>query len=305
MRRRFVNALLDATAGRDDFMIISGDAGLGVFDDLRQQRPEAFLNLGIAEQNMASFGAGLALSGYKVVLYNIAPFVLYRCYEQVRNSICYMELPVVLVGTGCGLAYAPAGMTHYAVEDLGVARTIPGLTTLSPCDPMEARAAAAYALEADHPVYVRLAKTGEPELHAAPPADIRRPQVLRPGRDVGLVVHGPIAVEALKAAELLAEQHIDARVVSVPMVQPLDPAALAEALAGVRGVVSVEEQFCNCGLGSRLLMLAGQGLLPLPVRVLAIPDDGFIHHICTCQSMRTCFGLDAPAIADAARDLLA
>lgn len=305
MRRHFVNAVLDATADRDDFMIISGDAGLGVFDDLRRDRPEAFLNLGVAEQNMACFGAGLALSGRKVVLYNIAPFVLYRCYEQVRNSICYMDLPIVLVGTGCGLAYAPAGMTHYAVEDLGVARTMPGLVTLSPCDPLEAQAAAHYALASSRPVYVRLAKTGEPALHAAPPRDISRPQLLRPGRDVALVAHGPIAAEALAAATLLAGQGIEARVVSVPMVHPLDAAALAEILADTRGVVSVEEQFLNCGLGSRLLMLAGQGLLPGPVRALAIPDDAFIHQICCTASMRMCFGLDAPAIADAARRMLA
>lgn len=304
MRQRFINTLLKATTSRDDFMILSGDAGLGVFDDIQKERPEVFMNMGIAEQNMAGFGAGLALSGYKVVLYNIAPFVLYRCYEQVRNSIAYMNLPIILVGTGCGITYAPAGMTHYSVEDLGVARTIPGLATISPCDPFEAQAAAEYALQADHPVYVRIAKTGEPDLHAAKPEDITKPLVLREGDDAAVVVHGSVAEEALTAHSTLSKDGIGVRVVSVPMVHPLDGEALTTALDGVKVIVIAEEQFVNCGLGSRLLMLAGQGILKQPVRVLGIPDEHFIHHICTVPSMRARFGMDATAIANNIKEML-
>nr|WP_319394429.1 transketolase C-terminal domain-containing protein [uncultured Desulfobacter sp.] len=303
MRQRFVHTLLRAMDHRDDIMILSGDAGLGVFDGVQKERPDAFLNMGVAEQNMASFGAGMALTGFKVVLYNIAPFVLYRCYEQVRNSICYMELPIILVGTGCGLTYAPSGMTHYSVEDIGVARTIPGLTVLSPCDPMEAAAAAQYALAADHPVYVRIAKSGEPEYHESIPMDITKPMVLKPGNDAAIVVHGPVVEEALHAREILTGEGIRTRVISVPQVHPLNNELLASVLRGVEAVVVVEEQFIGCGLGARMLMMAGQGMLPYTIRVLGIPDDGYIHDICNASTLRRHFKMDAAAVVKTVLDM--
>src|SRR5690242_9623991 len=128
MRNAFIDTILASCGQRDDIFIISGDAGLGVFDNFKEKFPGRFLNLGAAEQNTISFAAGLALTGFKVVVYNIIPFVLYRCYEQVRNDICYQDLPIILAGIGSGLTYSPQGMTHYSIEDLGIARTLPNLT---------------------------------------------------------------------------------------------------------------------------------------------------------------------------------
>lgn len=117
---------------------MSGDAGYGVLDEYKKCFPNRYLNLGVAEQNMISFSAGLGLAGYNVFIYNIVPFVLYRCYEQVRNDICYQRLPVTLIGIGSGVTYAPQGITHYGVEDVSIARTLPNLVILSPSDPIEA-----------------------------------------------------------------------------------------------------------------------------------------------------------------------
>ncbi|MDH4028594.1 MAG: transketolase, partial [Nitrospirota bacterium] len=153
MRNTFMDTVIDSCSRRDDVFIISGDAGLGVFDDFRETYPDRFLNLGVAEQNMASFSAGMAMTGSKVFTYNIIPFALYRCYEQVRNDICYQKVPVVLVGIGSGITYAPQGMTHYSIEDVGLARTLPNLTVISPADPIEAGLAALYSLDAENPVY--------------------------------------------------------------------------------------------------------------------------------------------------------
>ena len=183
--------------------MISGDAGLGVLDEFQELFPKRFLNLGIAEQNMASFAAGLCLTGRKVYLYNIIPFLLFRCYEQVRNDICYQELPVVLVGTGSGITYAPQGVTHYAVEDLGVCRTLPNLTVISPGDPNEAAAAARYSLLAEGPVYIRLAKSGETPLFDGSDIDVTRPRLVREGKNAAILFHGSIAGEAFAAADTL------------------------------------------------------------------------------------------------------
>lgn len=295
MRNTFIDALIAASDSRDDLYFLSGDAGLGVFDDFRVRRPERFLNMGVAEQNMASFAAGLAMSGFKVVLYNIVPFLFYRCYEQVRNDICYQRLPVVLAGIGSGVTYAPMGMTHYSVEDLGIARTLPNLVTISPTDPVEARLAAEFALSADVPVYVRLPKRGEPALHASEAFDIREPMVLRDGDEIAVVFHGSIGEEAVEAADRLAVRGIRPRLVSVPMVQPLSAAALFERLRGVAHVVSVEEHYAGCGLSSVVAGLCGERRPEWRLTTLALPDR-FLHDVRDRRGMRSRFGIDADGI---------
>src|SRR5262245_2679057 len=146
MKNTFIGVLIDAALERDDLIIATGDAGMGVWDAIESKRPQQFLNLGIAEQNAVGVAAGLALGGDRVVLYNIIPFLLYRSFEHVRNDICLHRLPVILTGIGSGVTYGPAGMTHYAIEDIALARALPELTVFSPADGIEARAAADYAL---------------------------------------------------------------------------------------------------------------------------------------------------------------
>ena len=165
MRNTVINKITEVAKKNKNIFIITGDAGFGVLDEYKNSFPKRFLNLGIAEQNTISFAGGLALTGYKVFVYNIVPFVMYRCYEQVRNDICYQKLPVILIGIGSGVTYAPQGVTHYSVEDVALAKTLPNLTILSPADPYEAALCAEYALKSKNPVYIRIAKSGEPKIH--------------------------------------------------------------------------------------------------------------------------------------------
>lgn len=292
MRNTFMNTIMD----HDDVFIVSGDAGLGVFDDFREGHADRFLNLGVAEQNAAGFCAGLALSGFKVCLYNIIPFVLYRCYEQVRNDICYQKLPVILAGIGSGVTYAPQGMTHYSVEDIGLARTLPNLRVFSPADPVEAKLAADYALENSVPVYVRLAKRGEPKLHKEKFFDISRPQIMKHGNDVAIVCHGSVCGEALLAREALAGFGITTRVITVPMLQPLNEEALLESLQGVRYVLSVEEHYVECGLGGIMQGIKVRRDPPWKFKGLGV-HAGFIHTVRNQQGMRKQFGISAGEIA--------
>ncbi|ODS30339.1 MAG: transketolase pyridine binding subunit [Candidatus Scalindua rubra] len=138
MRNTVINKITEYAEEDKNVFFVSGDAGYGVLDEYKKCFPNRYLNLGVAEQNMISFSAGLGLAGYNVFIYNIVPFVLYRCYEQVRNDICYQRLPVTLIGIGSGVTYAPQGITHYGVEDVSIARTLPNLVILSPSDPIEA-----------------------------------------------------------------------------------------------------------------------------------------------------------------------
>ncbi len=298
-----MNTLFDACRKRDDIFIISGDAGLGVFDDFKKDHPHRFLNMGVAEQNTMSFAAGMSMAGYKVVVYNIIPFLLYRAFEQVRNDICYQKLPVILAGIGSGLTYAPQGMTHYSIEDIGIARSMPNLSIISPIDPVEAQQAALHALNADHPVYVRLAKHGEPVLHASQTPDITHPIVLQEGEHIGLICHGSVGDEIVNAGQELTQIGIVPRIISIPMVQPLPTPMLVNLLQDLTHIVVVEEHYTSCGLGNLLMEWATENALACKVRKLGIPHH-FIHDIFDCQGMRNHFGIDSAGIVATVQEMM-
>lgn len=298
MRNAFINAVIEACKTREDIFIISGDAGLGVFDEFKDVHADRFLNLGVAEQNMASFAAGMAMTGFKVYTYNIIPFTLYRCYEQVRNDICYQELPVTLAGIGSGITYAPQGMTHYSIEDIGIAQTLPNLTVISPIDPVEARLAALHSLESKVPVYVRLAKRGEPDIHLNRDFDITVPQVLREGSDVAVIFHGSISAEVMKAYEQLVSKNIHPLLVSAPMVQPLNKERLLHILGNVKHVISIEEHFENSGLGNILRKISLESDCSWKLKVMGIPCK-FIHEIKDTEHMRKHYGISSLDIVNA------
>lgn len=303
MRNAFVNTIIDACQSRDDLFIVSGDAGFGVFDEFKEAYPDKFLNLGVAEQNMASFSAGLSLAGFKVCMYNLIPFVLYRCYEQLRNDICYQELPVIIAGIGSGITYAPQGMTHYSVEDIGIAQTLPNLIVISPIDPVEAKLAAKYALEAENPVYVRLAKRGEPIIHEKDDFDITSPQVLKEGSDVAVLFHGSISIEVMEAYNRLIEEDIYPMLVSVPTVQPLNEEVLLDILKNIKFVLTVEEHFENSGFGAILTRMHSKFKPSWELKTLGIPYR-FIHEIKDTINMREHFGISYKDIIRTVKDLL-
>ncbi|MDD2751986.1 MAG: transketolase C-terminal domain-containing protein [Candidatus Omnitrophica bacterium] len=303
MRNAFINTILEGSVKRPEVFIISGDAGLGVFDQFKEKFPRRFLNLGVAEQNAASFSAGLALCGFKVYLYNIIPFLLYRCYEQVRNDICYQKLPIVLAGIGSGITYALQGMTHYSVEDIGLALTLPNLTVISPIDPIEAKLAGEFSFDCKNPLYVRLPKRGEPLIHKNANFDITKPRLVQSGEEVAIIFHGSISLEVLKAAEMLKKAKIYPKLISVPMLKPLDFKTLFSHLKNVKYVLSVEEHYLASGLGS---ILAREYIAQNPkwrLFSLGLPDK-FIHEIKDLDGMREYFGISARKIALFVKNIL-
>lgn len=304
MRNSFIDTITLECEKREDVFIITGDAGLGVLDQFQKKYPDRFLNLGVAEQNAMSMAAGIAISGFKVYLYNIIPFLLYRPYEQVRNDICYQNLPVVLVGIGSGITHAPAGMTHYSVEDLGIVQTLPGLMVLSPADPVEAKKAAEYSLECLSPLYVRLAKRGEPVIHAQEDFDITKPQMIKKGTgEIAILFHGSIADEVIRASRDLEDDNISPTVISIPLLQPLDRTFVVQQLREHKFIICVEEHFVNCGLGSMLKKLGCENKGCGEVITLGI-DYEFIHEIGNIQQMRDFYNISSLKIAGKVRSLL-
>jgi transketolase len=295
MRKTFIDTLTELSQDDLDIYIVSGDAGYGVFEKFREMYPQRFINAGVAEANMIGFSAGMALAGFNVFVYNIIPFVLYRCYEQVRNDICYQNLPVTLIGTGSGLTYAPQGMTHYAVEDLAICATLPNLTVISPIDPIETRAAVKFAVKSKAPVYIRLAVTGEPQCRAGECSDIFSPAIIREGEDAVVLSYGTVFREALEACEKLAAKGIHIRLVSVPVLQPFPGEAVLQLINGFKTVVTLEEHFRNGGLASRLVECLVEHRLSVNFVPLALPNS-FIHDVKKQAGMRRHYGIDADAV---------
>lgn len=298
MRNTVINKITHLARTDKNIFLVTGDAGFGVLDQFRKDFPERFLNLGVAEQNMIGCAAGLSLAGFKVVVYNIIPFLMYRCFEQVRNDICYQRLPVTLIGIGSGFTYAPQGITHYSVEDIMIARSLPNLVILSPADPLEAGLCAEFAMKSKKPVYVRVAKSGEAPIHKKPPKSIARPIVIREGKGVAVLFYGSVACEVLKAVSDLRKSPL---VMSVPMIQPLDLRYLRKRLKNVRTLITVEEHFVQGGLGSILSDWILKEGLSFRLKKLGIHNE-FIHAIKNVSGLRSQYGINSGAIKRAIRE---
>ena len=261
MRTETIDALLTYASANPDVMLLTADLGYSVLERFSEALPKQYANVGVCEQAMAGIAAGLALSGRRVVLYSIANFPTLRCLEQLRNDVCYHNLPVLVVAVGGGLAYGAQGYTHHGVEDLGIMAMLPNMAVTCPADPHEAEMLLPQLLERRQPAYLRLGRSGEPVLHQ-PDAEITlgRAVWLRRGTDIALLATGPILGRALEAAEALAARGISASVASFPSIRPLDTAAIYEAARGHRAILTIEEHNVDGGFGSRVadaLMAAG------------------------------------------------
>lgn len=290
MRNTVANKIIEYAKKDPNLYLISGDAGLGVWDSFKVERPSQYINPGVNEALCVGMAAGMALRGHRVVYYNIVPFVIMRPYEQVRNDICYQELPVILVGTGSGLTYAPAGMTHYAIEDISLALTCPNLDIFSPADPVEAALAFEYAYKSDKPSYIRVPKAGEPKLHKNESFDISEPQTMKEGEDVLIISHSAMVEECLSAAGLLEAQGVSAQVVSMPLITSKHP--IVDELLRFEGKIFVaEEHYAHGGLGTLLADKTDK-----KIHKIALPSE-FVHAIGNRDYMRVHYGIDVASIA--------
>lgn len=242
MRTAFIEALLEAAAADPNLWLLTGDLGFSVLEPFRDRFPNRFLNVGVAEQNMAGVAAGLALGGKHVFTYSIANFPVLRCFEQIRNDIAYHHLNVKTVAVGGGMAYASLGYSHHGVEDLAVMSALPQMTVVAPADPIETRAAVHALAATPGPAYLRLGKAGEPILHQATiPFTLGKGITLRSGPDLTLVSTGAALALTLDAARVLATQHIHATVISLHTLRPLDRELLLASAARTGALVTVEE----------------------------------------------------------------
>ena len=299
MRDAFAREMTALAAQRTNVMLLSGDIGNRMFDGYKGVAPERFINCGIAEANMMSLAAGMALSGLRPVIYTITPFTTTRCLEQIRVGVAYHQAPVVIVGTGSGLSYAELGPTHHSLEDMAILRTLPGLNVVAPADSAELVAQLREALDSPCPTYMRIGKKGEPLLHdRGSRLGIGKSQLLRDGTDLLVMGVGPILGEALKAAEDMSSRGVSVAVASMGGVKPLDEPFLTAMAKRFPYWSTLEEHGITGGLGSALLeWLADHDGASVRLRRLGVPDR-YLHELGNQKYTRRQLGLDAEGIAN-------
>lgn len=298
MRNAFADEITGLGAKDPRVVLLSGDIGNKLFDKFKEKAPGRFFNCGVAEANMMGVAAGMALSGLRPVVYTITPFTTTRCFEQIRVDVCYHKAPVIIVGTGSGLSYADLGPTHHSCEDMAILRTLPEMTVVAPGDSMELRAALQAALKHDGPVYMRIGKKGEPQIHdRAPELHLGKAITIQQGKDVCLISTGVMLSVVMDAAKRLADRKISARVESFPTVKPLDVDRLAE-IFGKYSVVAVAEEHGRIGglAGAVAEWLAGQKSPRARLLSFGTADE-FMHEVGTTEYARRKWGLTADNIA--------
>lgn len=296
MRTTFVRTLEALAQNDSSIWLVTGDLGFTVLENFRNTFPNQYLNAGVAEQNLIGTAAGLALSGKKVFVYSIIPFITFRCLEQIRNDICYHKLPVCVVGVGAGYSYGHQGATHHAIEDIAIMRALPGMSVICPGDPTETEAAVKAIAEINGPCYLRLGKAGEPKLHdTLPDFKIGKAIHMRDGKDATLIATSTMLETAVKVVDQMKEQGMHIRLLSMPTVKPIDRNAIRQAARETEFVVTLEEHESIGGLGSAVAEVLSTEDCRTRHLLLSTPD-AFADTIGSTNFLRKKTGLDPETV---------
>lgn len=297
MRDGFIRAVLEMAKQDRDVEIVTGDLGFGVLKPFWETCPDQFINAGIAEQNMTSMAAGMALEGKKVFTYSIGNFPTLRCLEQIRNDCAYHGANVNIVCVGGGFVYGSLGMSHHATEDLAVMRSLPGVTVFAPADKVEAAAVARAAAELDGTCYIRLGRGGETVIREKIDFQVGKAIPVQQGEKVAIFSTGDIAGEVVKAAKLLEEKGITPTVYTFPTVKPLDAETVHSCAVSHELIVTCEEHNILGGFGTAVAEVMAQ--MPGAARLVRCGiDDEYCAIVGDQNRLRREYGLTGAQIAE-------
>mgnify|MGYP001208616521 CR=1 FL=1 len=299
MRNTFARELTKLAKGNEKIVLLSGDIGNRMFDQFKSVNKERFINCGIAEGNMMSMAAGMALSGLRPVIYTITPFTTARCFEQIKIGAAYHNANIVIVGTGSGLSYAELGPTHHSLEDIGIISTLPDFRILTPCDSIELASQLKECFSLDGPTYIRIGKKGEPNLISENSnLSIGKANILKEGSDFLILGIGPILEEAIKASEKIKKRYNKSlSVVSFGSVEPLDEHFLLKMLSyKFKCWLTLEEHGFQGGFGSKINNWIYKNH-PEKIEIINInPPNEFIHYLGKQDYVRDRIGINSEGI---------
>ena len=299
-RDAYGKALKELGATRDDVLVLDADLAKATKTiTFKKDFPDKFIDCGIAESNMMGIAAGLATSGYTVFASSFAMFAAGRAFEQVRNSIAYPKLNVKIGATHAGISVGEDGASHQCCEDIALMRSIPGMVIINPADDIEAIQAVHAAADFDGPVYMRFGRLAVPRVNAEDyKFEIGKGVELKGGNDVTIVATGLMVAPALEAAEMLKADGIDARVINIHTIKPIDKDILVKAAKETGAIVTAEEHKGIGGLGGAVCEALSEEY-PVPVVRLGV-EDTFGKSGPALELLKI-YGLDAEHIAEKAK----
>lgn len=299
MRNTFANTLYEYAKNDPRIVTVAADISPAAsMAKLRDEKPEQFINVGVAEQSMIGICAGLALKGCRPFAYTIATFALYRPFEMVRVDLCYQNLPVTVIGMGGGLVYSGLGGTHHTQEDIAIAGCLPNMTIVVPCDPIETQAATRYAAtENMGPLYMRLGKAGEPNLteNAIDTFKVGKIRYIKKGTDVCIMSYGLMLGKAIKVAARLEEQGVSVSVVSNHTLKPLDVIGISSVLRSHATVIIIEEHVPSASLSSQVKNIAWDIKANTELLTFTLKDE-FIHYYGSHDALLAKHGINEDVI---------
>lgn len=304
-RESYGNALAELGKEHDDLIVLDADLAAATKTSIfKKAFPERHIDCGIAEENMIGVAAGIAAAGKVPFASTFAMFAAGRAFEQVRNSVGYPHLNVKIGATHAGISVGEDGATHQCNEDIALMRTIPGMTVIVPSDDVEARAAVKAAYEMNGPVYLRFGRLAVPVINDRPDYhfEIGKGVTLREGKDLTIIATGLMVSESLDAAEKLAAEGIEAKVINIHTIKPLDEELVLAAAKETGKVVTVEEHSVIGGLGSAVCdVLSAKA--PTPVLKIGVQD--VFGESGPARELLAKYGLDAEGIYQSIRNWLA
>lgn len=259
-----------------DFVFITDDMDAFGLRKFRNDFPDQFINIGVAEQNMIDVAAGMATAGKKVFTFGICSYVTMRCFEQIKFSVCSMNLPVTIIGVGAGFSFGFDGPTHHGTQDIGIMRMLPEMTIYNPSDDQSTKQSAVLAYKRNSPAYIRLDKGIFPTFYQAKDCSIGF-KTIQPLNKINIISTGVMTHQAIKAAALLCEEGIKVGMVDVLQVKPV-PKKILEILKESTYIVSYEENSIISGLGSILSDLISENQLNTKLIKIAIPDKQYLKY---------------------------
>ena len=303
MRNESTKVVLDLIKKDRNVVALTADNGNEIYDQIKAEYPEQYIDYGIAECNMVAAAAGMASAGKIPFLYAVTNFMSMRAYEFIRNLVCLPNYNVKFLGRSAGVVTGTYGMTHQGTEDLAILRTLPNLLVISPATPIEARAATRFAYEHQGSVYIRLEGHSEPELYdCAYEFQYGRGSIVRQGTDLTIITVGSIINEALKAAIALEKQGVQARIINMPMLRPVDTALILAAANETKHILTVEEHSLYGGLGSAVAEVLAEHACGIRFRRMGL--EGYPKGCGNRDEMRALNGLTAAEILQNVTEML-
>ncbi len=308
MRKTCVDMVYTLAKKDPRVVFIGSDLSPGLLKEMKAEFPDRYFMEGVAEQNIIGMAAGFALEGFIPYVNTIATFITRRCFEQVAVDACLHHLPIRLIANGGGLVYAPLGPTHLAIEDIAIMRSLPNMTVVAVSDAEEMTRFMEKSLDYPHPIYIRMAKGGDPVVSRAELGfEIGKAILLRDtkaAKPVLLITTGITTGRALQAAEQLEKEGIHARVLHIHTIKPLDENAVLEYAANASLVMTIEEHTLIGGLGSAVAeCLMDNDAGNVRMKRLGIPDS-FAKHYGGQDDLLKTYGLQPDQIAQSVRDAL-